>query len=159
MFPRKPTALPFVIAVAIAGTGCTTVDNEPVPSPTGSLSEPYFKCAVEPVLIKQCSYNACHGNKDSALRVYSIGKLRAKTPQNLDDFNNPLTDEEHHGNYTNAAGFALGVTDPTQNWLLLKPLPPSLGGYEHKGGAIYNGTADAQFGAIYAWLKGASTCP
>jgi hypothetical protein len=146
-----------LFVLVILGSGCTAVENEPLPNPTATLDEAAFRCNVEPVLVKQCSYGACHGKADSALRVYSPGKLRATTPTNNDDANAALTEAERHANYTSAAGFAV-ATAPADNWLLLKPLPATLGGYEHLGGEIYTGTTDPQFTAISAWLGGSKSC-
>lgn len=72
--------------------GCTDVSNEAVANPAAKLDEAVFRCNVQPILARQCSYNACHGNPGSALRVYSPGKLRATTPANIDEAIAPLTD-------------------------------------------------------------------
>ena len=146
-----------LFVLVILGTSCAAVENEPLANPTATLDEAAFRCKVEPILVKQCSYLACHGKAESALRVYSPGKLRQSSPTNNDDANAELTEVEHHGNYTSAAGFAV-ATAPADNWLLLKPLPANLGGYEHDGGAIYAGTTDPQFVAIATWLGGGKSC-
>ncbi len=145
------------LALVIFLIGCTAVENEPFPDPTAALDETAFRCKVEPILVKQCSYLACHGTGESALRVYSSGKLRASPPATNDDANAPLTDAERHANFTSAVGFSV-ATAPADNWLLRKPLPAKLGGYEHKGGAIYADTQDPQYAAIYAWLGGNKSC-
>ena len=145
------------LALVIFLVGCTAVENEPLPDPRAMLDEPAFECKVEPILVKQCSYLGCHGVAESALRVYSPGKLRATVPTSNDEAYAPLTMNEHVANYNIAAGFAVN-TAPADNWLLLKPLPATLGGYEHKGGEIYTGTSDPQFTAIFNWLKGSKSC-
>ncbi len=146
------------IALALALTACTNLSNEAVQDPTTGLDETVFKCKVEPILVAQCSYNACHGNPQAALRVYSIGKLRAAPPMDLETAALPLTAAELHANYLSAAGFAAFTDLPANNWLLRKPLPPNDGGYEHQGGAIYTGPADPQYAAITQWLTGATSC-
>ena len=144
--------------IVFAISGCTTVANEAGPDPTTGLSETMFRCKVQPILIAQCSFNACHGNGQSALRVYSIGKLRATTPADSTAAIAALTESEQHANYTSAAGFAVFTDTPANNWLLRKPLPPNDGGYEHKGGAIYTGPADPQYATVTQWLNGATSC-
>ena len=136
-----------------------SVANEGVPDPATALDETVFRCSVEPILARQCSFNACHGNAGSALRVYTPGKLRAAPAATLDDAILPLTDAEEHANFESAAGFAFGLTSIDDDLLLRKPLPATAGGFEHKGGAIYSGTGDAQYTAIRAWLAKAGTCP
>ncbi len=142
---------------------CNTVDNPSVPSPATKLDETVFKCSVEPILAKQCSYNACHGlqrdNVQSALRVYTPGKLRATPPKNIDESTAKLTADEEHANFLSAAGFAFDVADVTDNFLLRKPLPAAVGGYEHKGGVIWTGgPGDPQYMTIKAWLTGTGKC-
>jgi len=137
---------------------CTTVSNEAVPNPAGKLDETVFRCNVEPILARQCSYTACHGNAASPLRIYTPGKLRMTQPGTIDDAIAPLTQEEHHANFLSAAGFHYGISEVDDNWLLRKPLPAKEGGYEHAGGAIYSGGGDDQYGKIRAWLLGQGRC-
>lgn len=146
--------LVFVLAIG----ACTTVENAAAPDPSAGLNETVFKCKVEPVLVAQCSYFACHGNANSALRVYSIGKLREMPPADAMAANAALTATELHANYLSAVGFSAFDQLPANNWLLRKPLPSIDGGYEHKGGAIYSGPTDPQYTAITQWLTGATAC-
>ena len=148
-------------ALAIAGclAACTTVANEPATDPSTKLDETVFRCLVEPVLVRQCSYPACHGNAGTPLRIYSPGKLRITRPKSIDDSIAPLTDAEHHANFASAAGFSFGVIDPLDNLLLRKTTPPAEGGFSHLGGVIFPGTGDPQYHAIFDWLRGQGACP
>lgn len=150
-----------VHACAILIAGCTTVENEALPDPieaSKTIDEAVFHCNVEPVLVKQCSFIACHGNSNSALRVFSIGKLRSKPPKNAEEATADLTTAERLANFRSAAAFGIGLDDPGNSWLLRKPLAPELGGYAHLGGVIYRDTSDPSFTAIYHWLKGDGRC-
>src|SRR3954465_14065732 len=144
----------WVVVLAVAA--CADVANAPVTAPV--LDETVFRCKAEPVLVTQCSYNACHGQPESALRVYALGKLRAVPPVDSATLAAPLTDAEHHANYLSAVGFATYGVAPVDNWLLRKPLPPGSGGYEHAGGAIYAGTGDPGYVALFQWLNGGGSC-
>jgi len=146
----------WVLLGALAA--CTEVANAPAADPSAHLDETVFRCSVQPILARQCSYMACHGQAGTALRVYTLGKLRQTPPQNIDDATAPLTDAEQHANFLSASGFAATAPTADDNWLLRKPLPASAGGFEHAGGAIYTGATDAQYAAIRAWLTGAGTC-
>jgi len=146
------------ILTAIALAGCADVTNAPAPDPSKTLNETSFRCGAEPVLIAQCSYTACHGKDESALRVYSLGKLRNPPATDGITASAPLTDAEQHANFLSAAGFATYGVPPADNWLLKKPLPAADGGFEHAGGAIYTGTSDPNYVAIYKWLNGATSC-
>src|SRR5262245_53955243 len=146
-----------VALLCAAVVGCAAVDNAPAPDPAAKLSEMVFRCKVEPILARQCSYNACHGNPGSALRIYSPGKLRATQAGTIDDAIAPLTDAEHHANFESASGFSFD-TPTDDNLLLRKPLPATSGGFAHKGGAIYVDANDSQYVAIRAWLTGTGAC-
>ncbi len=147
-------------AFVLVLVACSGVQNETVPVPGAALDENVFKCNVEPILIKQCSYSACHGiaGGGTALRIYSPGKLRATPPKTIDEQIAPLTADEEHANFESAAGFNFMIDNPDDNWLLKKPLPSKLGGYEHKGGAIYHDGADPQYIAIREWIAHTGAC-
>ena len=153
------------IALALVSAACAGPQNTTVPDPATGLSETVFQCTVQPILIRQCSYNACHGipgafGTGAALRVYSPGKLRASPAATIDDLIAPLTMDEQHANFESAAAFTFDVPNVDDNWLLRKPLPSIDGGYEHKGGAIWQGgTQDPQYIAMRAWLTNTGTCP
>src|SRR5262245_31472015 len=65
--------LPLVVLLA----DCTSVEQAPAPSAVAQLDRGVFDRCIAPILIRNCSFNACHGNEGFALRVYSVGKLRA----------------------------------------------------------------------------------
>jgi len=144
------------IALALL-CACTTVSNERAADPADALSEPVFRCSVEPILIRQCSYSACHGIAGTALRVFSPGKLRAVAPKTIDEAIAPLSETEHRANFESAAAFSF-QTAVADNALLHKPLAQSAGGFAHLGGAIFATTQDAQYAAIASWLAGEGAC-
>ena len=88
MFRREHVA---AFSLAMASIHCTTVENGPIPDPTTGLDETAFRAKVEPILVKQCSYNACHGNTGSALRIYAPGTLRQLAYPTIDETMAPLT--------------------------------------------------------------------
>jgi hypothetical protein len=148
------------LGVVLGALGaCAAVDDPPAPVPSMGLDEAVFRCKVEPVLARQCSYSACHGLAGSPFRVYSPGKLRATVPADIDAAIAPLTAAEHHANYLSATGFKFAAPDPIDNLLLRKPLAPTAGGYAHGGGAIFPGTDNAEWMAIHDWLAGTGKCP
>lgn len=134
--------------------GCAPVVNEPASDAVASLDEPTFRCAIEPILARDCSYLACHGKADFAFRMYSVGKLRAGRHATLDERTIPLTSAEHHANYESAVAFTYGGVDPEENLMLLKALPAEAGGYEHLGGQIFTGLDDPRAKSLRAWLHG-----
>ncbi len=145
-------------AVALAGA-CTTVENGPPLVPLPALDEPAFRCTVEPILARDCSFLACHGISGAPLRVYSVGKLRAGASDTLDARQAVLTDAERHANFLSASAFAFGVDAPDDSLLLRKVMPVSAGGSAHLGGAIFAGSEDPRATAVRTWLAGGTGCP
>src|SRR5690349_3345197 len=92
-------------ALLVGIAACSVVQNEPASDPASELSEPVFRCNVEPILVRRCSYTACHGVAGAALRVYSPGKLRAIRSANIDVAIAPLSEGEDHANFESAAAF------------------------------------------------------
>lgn len=144
----------IALFVGLAAVGCTAVENQPDPGAITELDEASFQCAVEPTLIRDCSYSACHGNAGFPLRVYSIGKLRAGDMTTLTARIAPLTDAEHHANYLSARAFDYGGVAPEDNELLRKVLPVNDGGYAHRGGEIFTGLDDPRAVKMLNWLSG-----
>ena len=149
-----------LLSALAGGAACTDVTNAPAGDPAAGLDENVFHCKVEPILLRECSFGACHGIAGAALRVYRPGLLRATPPATMDDAIMPLSTAERHANFLSAAGFSGDDIAPDDNFLLRKPLPQEQGGYEHFGGAIYvNGTDDARYQTIHDWLNGGGSCP
>jgi hypothetical protein len=134
---------------------CGSFDHVPDPSGVASLDESIFKCQIEPMLIRDCSYIACHGEATFPLRIYSVGKLRLGVSTDQTSRTLPLTPDEEHANFLSASGFAWNGVAPFDNLLIRKPLPTAEGGYEHKGGAIYAGGDDRRVDHLSQWLSSA----
>src|SRR4051812_30583605 len=82
----------LVSSIVITCAACSDVTNQLLDDPSTRLAENVFRCNVQPVLARQCSYNACHGNAGSPLRIYTPGKLRASAPADIDAAIAPLTE-------------------------------------------------------------------
>jgi len=122
------------------------------------LDVSYFRCDVEPVLIKRCSFEACHGTDERPFRVYAPHRLR------LDGLaGSPLTEAEHRANYDKALGFA--GADGAPPLLMLKGLAVEAGGYFHRGAELYGGgdaflaAEDPGYQTIATWIVGRGQAP
>jgi hypothetical protein len=159
------------VALALVAAGCPA--NDPATGlattpPDQLLDYTQFVCTVQPVLIRRCSYLACHGNADHALRVFSVGKLRLGDASTRALRDAPLTADEVERNFQSATGLVLPASaearqaeDVSQVPLLLKPLASRFGGSEHHGLAIfpvYPATMpanDPEWQALVSWVGGA----
>ena len=161
----SPASPPLVRALALVALltavvpACTSVENEPDPGQIDTLDEPYFHCAVEPILLRDCAYNGCHGQALAPFRLYSLGKLRLGPSDTLGERTAPLTAEERHLNYLGAQAFNFGGVQSADNLLVRKPMPSSAGGFEHIGGPVWSGGDDARVRTIRNWLDGGKQCP
>ena len=160
--------LPLAFVVALAG--CPAPDNAHGLVTTGPpaqlLDYNEFVCEVQPVLIRHCSFLACHGNADHGLRVYSAGKLRlddGATTRAARDAK--LSADEVTRNFESAVGTVYTSTPSDRQGLddrvpiLVKPVRASFGGSEHHGVGIFPTTGhtlddDPEFGALAAWVRG-----
>ncbi len=160
------------LLVVVALAGCPALDPKQGLATTGSpdsfLDYDQFVCTVEPVLIRRCSYLACHGNADHALRLYSPGKLRQVDPGTRNGRDGLLTDSEVELNFQSVSGLLYGATtaqraqpDLQHIPLLGKPLKASFGGAEHHGVGIFPAypaqtlADDAEWQPLVAWVGGA----
>ncbi len=162
----------FAVIVVATVAGCPGLDHtqglQTTGSPDAFLDYNQFVCTVEPVLIRRCSYLACHGNADHALRLYSPGKLRQTDDGTRDGRDARLTDSEVELNFESVSGLLYAATaaermqpDLQHIPLLGKPLKASFGGAEHHGVGIFpvypatTLTDDADWQALVAWIGGA----
>jgi hypothetical protein len=128
-----------------------------------------FVCTVEPVLIRRCSYLACHGNPDHALRIYSPGKLRLGDIATRAERDVQLSADEVELNFQSASGVVYASSDTarqtpilTQVPLLAKPTAARAGGSEHHGIGVFpvyplpTLDQDPEWQALAAWVAGAT---
>jgi hypothetical protein len=160
----------LVAAAAFALAGCPAPDNASglvtTAPPAQLLDYNEFVCEVQPVLVRRCSFLACHGNAEHGLRVYSPGKLRldesAVTREARDA---KLSATEVQRNFESATGtvyFAQPADRHTPNDkvpLLSKPTRASFGGAEHHGVGIFPTGSftldnDPEFGLLRDWVGG-----
>jgi hypothetical protein len=161
----------LVIAAAFVA-GCPAPDNShglvTTAPPAQLLDYNEFVCEVQPVLIKRCSFLACHGNADHALRIFSPGKLRLvdsalATRAARDD---KLSADEVMRNFESATGTVYAAQPSDRQFpddrvpILVKPTRASFGGAEHHGVGIFPAypapdlSHDAEYAALAAWVGG-----
>ena len=172
-YGRAVVRLPLLSLMLVTVAGCPAVDPAaglPTTAPPDSfLDYNGFVCTVQPVLIKRCSYLACHGNEGHALRVYSLGKLRfGDTSTRAARSQVQLSADEVERNFASASGMVYGASLADRQSLrlahlplLAKPLAARAGGEEHLGVAVFptypnvDVGADPEYLALAAWVQGA----
>jgi hypothetical protein len=118
---------------------------------------PTFEAQVYPVLLRDCSFIACHGSSERFFQVYGPGRARLNPmAMELDD----VTMEEIIQTYNRALSM-IDVNEPAQSLLLRKPLALSVGGAGHEGvdswmRDVYVSRQDPNYLILEAWVLAAS---
>jgi len=146
----------FVLAsLAVAGAssaGCQSGLADKAPLPTG-LDEAYFRCAVQPILTKNCSTFACHGTPDRYFRIYARNRLRygIATESQRNSF---LNAQERQLNYDAARAF-IDVNVVDDSLLLKKPLEADAGGATLLGTSnVFPKVDGGEYKILVKWASG-----
>ena len=167
---RASLSAVFAVVGALALAGCPAPDNAhgltSTAPPAQLLDYNEFVCEVQPVLVRRCSFLACHGNADHALRVYSPAKLRLVATTDRATRDGKLSPDEIQRNFESATGTAYAASPAERQSpddhvpLLMKPTRASFGGSEHHGVGIFpvapavDLAHDAEYTALAAWVGG-----
>jgi hypothetical protein len=161
---------PLSIFMVALLAGCPALDPAhglvTTAAPAQLLDYNDFVCDAEPVLIRRCSYLACHGSAEHALRIYSPGKLRLVDAPDRATRDARLTADEVERNFESAVGTVYAASaserqNPDDHVpLLVKPARASVGGSEHHGVGIFpvypaqDLGHDPEWGALAGWVAG-----
>ena len=169
LLDRPPSALRCCVctglwlALTLGLTACA-IDNPPETMP--AVQRDAFDCAVQPILAKQCSMPACHGNALRRFRVLAPGRMRipselvvAAQAQSADDRENgyhpALTELELQYNFMQARSMIVPGEPLADCPLLNRPLAVSAGGMYHvAGGDIFPSKLDPEYLSLKGWLLG-----
>lgn len=117
----------LVVGFALAVVGCG--GESPIAQPP-AVDRAVFEAEVYPVLLRDCGFAACHGDRDRFFRVFGPGRTRLDAATGL--YAAPTT-EEIDASFDRARSMLAAVADPRQALLLRKPLEQSMGGAAHMG--------------------------
>lgn len=161
--PRLPTRAVRVVSASLLGValgavlGCPSW-SEPPPPADPSLDEAFFRCRVQPILTKNCSTFACHGDARRPFSVFARNRLRlGGTERERNAF---LGDDERTWNYRAAAAM-VDLEHRDESPLLMKPLDVAAGGWFH-GATELEGRQDVfadregEWGVMSEWVHGAT---
>lgn len=150
--PVRIAALALAAAtLAACDLGETTVDI-PEPDPT------VFREQVYPILLADCGFNGCHGDRHRFFSVFGPARGRLDPATDLDA---PVTPEELAVTFTRARSMLISPDGIQRAPLLRKPLAIEDGGVEHDGTdpwgkGVFSGKDDPRFQTLAAWaLAGA----
>ncbi|MEK7867117.1 MAG: PKD domain-containing protein [Planctomycetota bacterium] len=128
-------ALPVALAVL--------ADDSMSPDPAPGLDLNYFQDKIEPILVRTCAEQGCHGTKGA-------GNLQFQQP----DFFGRFTAEQSKANFLAASRFIV-PKQPMASPFLTKPLAEAEGGLPHGGGVQYDiHKADPDYQSIVDFIQG-----
>lgn len=145
-------------------TPACAVEETPLPRP--DVDRMAFECAVEPVLVRECSMPACHGNPARRLQVLAPGRMRlaaelakalAQQPaaDHAAGHHPALTPVEIDENFAQARSMIVSGQPAQDCPLLDRPLAVAAGGIYHaEGGDIFPSTSSAGYQALRKWIEG-----
>lgn len=125
-------------------------------SPELALAQPdfpSFEANVYPVLLRDCSFVACHGSSERFFQVFGPGRARLDPMMPLME---PPTPAEVMHSYNRALSM-IDARDPSKSMILRKPLTLAAGGAGHEGvdswmRAVYVSRLDPGYVALEAWV-------
>jgi hypothetical protein len=137
-------------ALALALGACR--DDERIAQPP-DLDQAVFDAEVYPILLRDCGFPACHGDRDRFFRVFGPGRTRLSASSSLYE---PATAAERQATFDRARSMLAAVPDPAQSLLLRKPLEERAGGGAHLGldalgRNVYGSTEDPSWRVLAAW--------
>lgn len=149
---RSLTVLSFAL-FALAACG-----SEQTPLAIAVPDRARFEQEVYPVLLRDCSFEACHGSSERFFQVYGPGRTRLPP---IADPLEPVSPAELGFSYDRARSM-IDVAKPERSLLLRKPLAASAGGSGHEGADslgrnVYQTKLDPGYVAIAAWVLSQGT--
>lgn len=117
----------LLLFLSLALVGCG--GESPIAQPP-DVDRAVFEAEVYPILLRDCGFAACHGDRDRFFRVFGPGRTRLEAGTTL--YAAPTT-EEIDASFDRARSMLAAVSDPRQALLLRKPLESSVGGAAHMG--------------------------
>jgi hypothetical protein len=143
-----------VLAGALAVVGCDSQTVVHLPKP----SKIQFRDEAYPILLRDCSFAACHGTSERMFQVYGPGRVRLKKSEDEDLFPlDPATDHELEFSYERARAMLIYRETPDDSLLLHKPIQGS--GHQVSDRWGRNVYPDAEAEGYQALLKWAQSAP
>src|SRR4051812_44139455 len=146
-----------LFSASCATYACATdVQQLTVPAPDAQM----FEQEVYPVLLRDCGFPACHGDRQRFFQVFGPGRTRYREGDGGTDNFEPATAEELLQTYPRARSMLAFERSPLEALLLRKPLATRAGGAGHKGtdnwgNDVYRTSGASGFLTLRAWALSA----
>ncbi len=142
---RREHAL--LVSVALFAAACEIAPGSVPIEVTGDRDD--WATHVQPYVAIRCGTLDCHGDPGRPFRVYAEEGLRIGSDREA-----MLTDREIDENVASAIGVG-PHDDIASHPLLMEPLDPGAGGWDHVGLAVWYGQDEPGYLCLRGWLEGA----
>lgn len=147
---RSVVALAGGLVAGALLVGCTSGLPLAEPPPVDRTS---FETDVYPILLRDCAFPACHGNRSRFFRVFGPGRTRLDPTMGPYE---PASTAEIDASFDRARSMLAGVPELSSALLVRKPLEPAAGGSAHMGldalgRNVYVDRDDPSWQAIARW--------
>jgi len=123
------------VSLIVAGLCCLTVgcaEEQPWQLSEATTTSKLWTESAYPVLMRDCSFFACHGSPDRLFQIWGPKRRRIREGDLVDDAERVRLGEESNATFAMAVGF-VDINDPGNSLLLRKALDPQAGGTGHLG--------------------------
>ena len=121
------TEVRIVLIASLSVLAGCAADSPANPPP---VSRPVFDNEVYPVLMRDCAFPDCHGNRERFFRVFGPRRTRLDPDTGIDA---EVTDAERDAAFDRARSMLAGATRAEETLLIRKPLEVDRGGAPHLG--------------------------
>jgi len=150
----KPQLNLFAIALSLAAVGCA--EDQPWELSEASKTSNLYSEGAYPVLLRDCSYFACHGSSERLFQVWGPKRRRLTSATLSGAEERAQIGAEMDKTFEMAIGF-VDVNDPGNSLLLRKGLDAQAGGTGHLGldkygRNVYRSASSPGYIALAKWV-------
>ena len=143
-----------LVSMGLVASGCAF---EMPPADPPSPSREQFDAEVYPLLLRDCGFTDCHGNRERFFRVFGPGRARLVPPPGT-GIDAPPTADELALAYERARSMLAAANTPEETLLVRKPLELDEGGAPHRGidvhgQDVYGSTDDEGYQLLLEWAS------
>lgn len=150
----KPQLSLFVVGLCLAAVGCQ--EEEPWQLSEATTSSELWTKGAYPVLMRDCSFFACHGSNERLFQIWGPKRHRLQEGMLDKEAERALIGREMQATFDMALGF-VDINDPGNSLLLRKGLDPQAGGTGHLaldryGRNVYRSAASPGYVELAKWV-------
>ena len=117
-----------------------------------------FESSAYPILLRDCGFNACHGDTKRFFSIFGPGRTRYRPVEQVPLLSPPTT-EELTASYQRARSMLANDGNIEDSPLLQKPLIDGHEGHDEWGRNVYWSKGDPNYQALLNWARSVQRTP